>query len=444
MSNPNEESDSSDHSRNQPQHTHADLQRELARLQVALTAAEQINQDSTRARNGGNNGQPQPQHAAAAQPAAAQPVAAAPAPAPIAVAPDNGTNHQEVAIELTFTGWDKAPGSSSAQDFIGDLRSRKARYRWIDTNAVQHAITSMKGEASVWVHASLKIVLTKANYQRLLTDFDYFAETFCAAYHIKDQRTAFYSEDLQPQRQGESAVKYMNRITAAFSAGVETASVAQIQFDEIPPGVTPELKQWLDAQLAICKDAMARNLTTELMRFLIRDGLMDKRLRQLATDNLTKPVDEYIKLISNREFNMSSLSFADKNKRTTEAARRTINAVATDDEEQYEEVDAVKKKKKNKKAGKGKNFEKKKTSKDNDEEAFAAKLPFEKKSCNYCKKKNHVEADCFMKKRHDKDRTNQPTQYAAQPKHQQQRAADTWAWQDAGREDNDHHASGNC
>ena len=325
---------------------------------------------------------------------------AAAAAAALAAQHNNGA--MEFNTPIVFYGDGGPAGATTPQDFLGAIKTRQDRFNWSDEHAARQAVTSLQGEASVWFKGALPMDLSDDDYQRANASFLAFTRHFCRHYQTRVSQDLFYSEDLQPQRSSETAKQYMTRIRAAFTAGTRTASSSPIHLPQWSPVVAALPQEGLDEikrVMLLCKREAQRLCNREMMRFIIRDGLSDKRLRQLATDKIDLEMGDFVHALEKREADSNHIhaSKNDVHKRETKIASRTVYAMdddsSADDDEEV--VDAItKKKKKKKQAPKGKGAKGK--------GGAANAASGNGKMCSYCNKANHVEAECFKKKRDDK------------------------------------------
>lgn len=359
----------------------------MAQMQAALIALQaQVDAHPTLS--------PQLAPAGGAGPSQAPHVCAPQAPV-AAPAPSVSANlANEPSVPLMFCGHTKnVTGAMTAVDFLGQLKHRKRRYEWTDTRAVSYAVTSLHREAGMWYHGALRDDMGEAAFDAMENNFSMFVEQFCDHYNLKDQQSAFYTEDLQPQRPKETAVVYMTRIRGAFAAGSRQAALMQIDLEELPANLTfsaPQ-REFMLRQCAISRVNAHKNVTLTMGRQLMCEGLHDKKLRQLATDNICRSMKEIVRIVTKRESDNAGPE-GGAAAESHRIATRNVFAVgehASSDGE--EEVDAIAKKKKKKQGNK----------KNNKGQASAAS-DGPPKMCDYCSKPGHTKPECFKKKRDEK------------------------------------------
>ena len=321
------------------------------------------------------------------------------AAAAAAAAQQHAAGAMEFNTPMIFYGDGGPAGSITPQDFLGAIKTRQDRFKWSDEHAARQAVTSLQGEASVWFKGALPMDLSDDDYQRATNSFTAFTRHFCRHYQTRVSLDLFYSEDLQQQRTTESAKQYMTRIRAAFTAGTRTASNQPIHLPQWSPIVAALPQEGLDeikGVMLMCKKEAQRLQARELMRFLIRDGLSDKRLKQLAIDKIDYEMGDFVHAIEKREADIILIhaSKADVQKREAKIAARTVHAVDDDSSADDDETVHALAKKKKKKPAKGK------SSKGKGGSANAAAGTA--KVCNYCSKTGHMEAECFKKKRDER------------------------------------------
>jgi uncharacterized membrane protein YgcG len=107
-----------------------------------------------------------------------------PPPLPGAPAPPPQQLPYTMEVDPIFTGYVRAPGSATAEDYIRHWRNKKVALNWSDQVAIAHARKNLKGEAGDWYTDGI-FGLDIAEYDEINATFDNWEQYFRVRYTVR-------------------------------------------------------------------------------------------------------------------------------------------------------------------------------------------------------------------------------------------------------------------
>ena len=293
----------------------------------------------------------------------------------------------EFVKEVRFSGVTSLKdGLYDAEAFLRNVENRRTKDNWTKQKALAYLVGALSGEAADFYHKTLKSFWI-GTYSANKGDYDLVVEAFKTQYNVGLAQRPADKVDLGAQTKHENASAFIDRVGASLAAYeyVDTLE-SQAVLPAAPAALaakcdTDALKDMLRDYAKQCCDVGTaerhRMLITEVAKNVICTGLAHADLRKLAWEKADTPtLYEYARFIKDDERRMEKQKTTSNSNFVAKAKKvHAVQEVGASDEEDDCEVAKINFKKPSSK-------DKRKENKDKG------------KTCDYCKKKNHIAKDC--------------------------------------------------
>ena len=190
-------------------------------------------------------------------------------------------------------------GERNAAEYVQQVDARALRNGWTQAQTMQYVRSTLTGKAADWLRFCTRVELGYTQGAEVNASWALLRPLFCVEFNVSDQLRARSAAFLNPQRSGESAHEYVNRICSTMSAlSAYDQAEAEIEFEGAnwPEQATAAQRANItNSANRQCSRIMLRALGN-IIRALLKDGFRDEHLRRAAAirDRADMPLTQFI------------------------------------------------------------------------------------------------------------------------------------------------------